>query len=186
VLEEQRIGFDASVLGCPAYYLGKLAALAALRLRGRRSAAVIGSPRALWAPRAPYRPGRPWWRPGDRRLVELPVAVTRRARLPLIGASVTLGGPGLARALGRGCCDLPLVSLGLHALDWLDASDGLGDLARYQLDLGVPRARKEAALAAALSEIRRAGARFVTLADAAGELGPAGLDPAARREHELP
>ena len=110
------------------------------------------------------------------------MAVTRWGRLPFIGTSVTLGGARVGRWLARGCVDLPLVSFELHGIDWLDVNDGLGDLARHQPDLRVSVDRKQAALAAAIGELRRAGARFVTLADAADELGSARRGPVGASE----
>ncbi len=174
VLEQRGYSFDASVFACPPYFLAKTLAMASIRLRGRRSRAVLDTPRVMLAPRLPYRPARPWWRPGGAGLLELPIAVTRRLRLPLIGTSVTMAGPRGARALARGCADAPLVSFGLHGIDFLDASDGLEDLLGHQPDVNISSSRKLACLAAAIFELRRCGYRFVTLAEAAEELGAQG------------
>ena len=66
--------------------------------------------------------------------------------------------------------DSNLVNLELHGIDFLDAGDGLDDLVAEQHDVRLPRARKLAALTAAIDELRSCGCRFVTLAQAAREL----------------
>jgi peptidoglycan/xylan/chitin deacetylase (PgdA/CDA1 family) len=164
------MAFDSSAFPCPAYYLAKCAALGWLKLRGRTSRAILGSPRVLAAPRVPYRPQLDGHRTGGAGLLELPISVTRRLRLPFIGTSVTLAGPRGARLLARGCVDASLVNLELHGIDFLDAGDGLADLVADQPDVGVAKARKLTALVAAVDELRRLDCRFVTLSQAAQEL----------------
>jgi peptidoglycan/xylan/chitin deacetylase (PgdA/CDA1 family) len=166
-LEELGVRFDSSLLPSPGYWLAKLGALAVLGTAGRRSHAVVHAPATLLAPTSPYRPGRPFWRRGARPLLELPISVTRGARLPFIGTSITLAGERGARWLARGCAGAPLVNLELHGIDLLDAGDGVEDLARVQPGVGVPVARKRAALGAALGTLRAAGYAFVTLVEAA-------------------
>ncbi len=172
VVERHGLRFDSSSLPCPSYYLAKLGALGWMALRGRKSRAIIGSPRALSAPRWPYRPARrAWYRRGGSGLYELPISVTKLLRLPFIGTSVTLAGPRGARLLARGCGDSPLVNFELHGVDFLDAGDGLADLVPHQPDVGLPTTRKLAALTAAIDTLRRRGYRFATLATAASEIG---------------
>ncbi|MEZ4340340.1 MAG: polysaccharide deacetylase [Sandaracinaceae bacterium] len=145
-----------------------------IRLRGRRSHSVVDDPRVLTAPASPYRVGRPYWRRG-RGIAELPIGVSRGARLPYIGTTVALAGPVGARLLTRSIVGRPLVSLELHGIDLADAAqDGLGFLAPYQADLRRTALQKEAALRAAIGELRRTGHRFVTCAEAARAL----FDPA--------
>jgi len=170
VLEQHGLDFDASVFACPPYYLAKTLAMLSIRLRGRRTIAQLDTPRVMLAPRLPYHPARPWWRRGGTGLLEIPMTVTRWTRLPLIGTALTLAGPRGARALARGCVDAPLVSLELHGIDFLDASDGLEDLVGHQPDVRIAHTRKLACLAAALFELRRHGFRFVTLAEAVDQL----------------
>ncbi|MFW6050162.1 MAG: polysaccharide deacetylase family protein [Myxococcota bacterium] len=169
VLHELGYAYDSSVFPCGPYYGAKAAALAAIALRGRRSHSILDDPRVLAAPADPYRVGRPYWRRG-RGLLELPVGVTRTAtgRLPYIGTSVALAGTSGARLLTRMIRGRPLVNLELHGIDLADAAeDGLGFLRPHQPDLRKPRRAKEAALRAALEELRRTGHRFVTLSEAA-------------------
>jgi peptidoglycan/xylan/chitin deacetylase (PgdA/CDA1 family) len=171
VLGEVGVAYDSSVFPCPSYYAAKAAAIAAIRARGRRSHSVVDDPRVLRAPADPYRAGKPYWRRGDG-LLELPIAVTRIARLPYIGTYVALAGDFGARALTRAVIGRPLVNLELHGIDLADAAeDDLGFLAPHQLDLKKSARAKESALRAAIDQLRREGYRFVTLGEAAKVLG---------------
>jgi peptidoglycan/xylan/chitin deacetylase (PgdA/CDA1 family) len=167
VLAELGVRYDSSVFPCPAYYAPKAAVIGAMRLAGRHSKSIIDDPRVLTAPADPYRVGRPYWRRGGG-LVELPIGVTRKARLPYIGTSLVLSGVFGARALTKAIAGRPFVNLELHGIDLADATeDGLEFLAPYQVDLRRPLAAKQAALRAAIATLREAGYRFVTLRDAA-------------------
>jgi hypothetical protein len=169
-LEDAGVAYDASVFPCPPYYLAKAAAMGAMRLRGRRSRSILDTPRVLGAPTRPYRPGRPWFRRGGRRFVEIPVQVTPGLRLPFIGTYVALGGVAGARWLASLCVGEPLVNLELHAMDFLDAADGLAALRPHQLELRLPVERRIAALGAALDVLRDAEYAFVGLEEAAAAL----------------
>ncbi|MEQ9324270.1 MAG: polysaccharide deacetylase family protein, partial [Polyangiaceae bacterium] len=167
-LVDEGVAFDASVFPSPAYQAAKLGTLAYLGLAGRRSASIVGEPLAMIrAPADPYRPGGPWYVPGARPLIELPVAVTRGPRLPLIGTSVALAGERGAGWLARACVGRPLVSFELHGIDFLDANDGLDDLAPHQPDLRVAVEDKRRRLASVVTTLRTHGYRFGTLATAA-------------------
>jgi len=171
-LEELGVAYDSSVFPCPPYYLAKAAALAAIRARGRASRSVLDSPRVLCAPRRAYRPGDAWDRPArpggrERRFIELPIQVTPVLRLPVIGTTLGLLGARGAAALARGCAGEPLVNLELHAIDFLDASEGLSALRPHQRELAIPVQDRLDALSAALSVWRRAGFAFVRLDEAA-------------------
>lgn len=172
VLAELGVRYDSSVFPCPAYFGAKAAAIAAIRARGRRSHSVVDDPRVLSAPADPYRVGRPYWRRGHG-IVELPIGVSRGPRLPYIGTYVALSGTRGARLLTRSIVGRPLVNLELHGIDLADAEeDGLAFLAPHQLDLRRSAREKEAALRAALAELRGAGYCFVTLREAAEALVP--------------
>ncbi len=153
--------FDASALPCPAYYATKLLAMAAIRIRGRQTRAVVDAFASQLRPRQPY------FTAG---LCEIPMAVTRRLRLPVIGTSIALAGAAGAPLLLRGCLGDPVVSLELHGIDFLDASDGLEDLARHQLDVRLPVAAKLSAFAVVMNTLRAAGYSFVGLDDMAAEM----------------
>ena len=162
--------YDSSVFPCPAYYAAKAAAISAIALAGRQSRSTVDHPRVRRAPANPYRIGARYPERGEG-LLELPIGVTRGARLPYIGTSVTAG-PTVARALTAQVIGRPLVNLELHGIDLSDARrDGLDWLAPHQLDLRRSAAAKEDALRAAIEALRRAGYAFVTLEDAARALG---------------
>jgi hypothetical protein len=169
VLSELEVAYDSSVFPCPAYWAAKTAAIGAIRLRGRHSRSVVDTPQVLRAPVRPYRAGRPYWKraAGGDGMVELPVQVTRGARLPFIGTTVTLAGPTRARLLTRMCVGEPLVNLELHGIDVLDAEDGLEALRPHQPDVRVSTAVKLNALAAVVETLRAADYTFVTCAEAA-------------------
>jgi peptidoglycan/xylan/chitin deacetylase (PgdA/CDA1 family) len=169
VLGELGVLYDSSVFPCPAYWAAKATAITLIAARGRRSRSIVDTPVVLAAPTRPYRVGRPYWRRGEG-LLELPVQVTRGARLPFIGTYVTLGGPRVARLLARMCVGEPLVNLELHGIDVLDAADGLEALRPHQRDVRVPTARKLDALRGAVGELRAAGYEFTTLEHAARRL----------------
>jgi peptidoglycan/xylan/chitin deacetylase (PgdA/CDA1 family) len=156
LLQELGLAYDSSVFPCPSYYLAKAAALARLSLRRKQSRAILDAPDALRAPTRPYRVGRPYWYRGTG-ILELPIQVTRKARLPFIGTALTLAGPLGARLLARGVLGEPFVNLELHGIDALDERDGLAELARHQPDLRIPWAKKLDAIDAAVSLLLEKG-----------------------------
>lgn len=171
VLRELDVRYDASVFPCPAYWAAKTAAIGAIAVRGRRSRSIVDTPRVLTAPTRPYRVGQPYYRRGGG-MLEIPVQVTRGARLPFIGTSVTLAGPDRARWLARMCVGEPLVNLELHGIDVLDEGDALDALRPHQPDVRVAHARKIDAIMAACDVLRKAGYTFVTMREAAAAFGP--------------
>jgi peptidoglycan/xylan/chitin deacetylase (PgdA/CDA1 family) len=156
LLQELGLAYDSSVFPCPPYYLAKAAALAKLSLQRKQSRAILDAPDALRAPTRPYRVGRPYWYRGTG-ILEVPIQVTRKARLPFIGTALTLAGPLGARLLTRGVLGEPLVNLELHGIDALDERDGLSELARHQPDLRIPWAKKLDAIDAAVSLLLEKG-----------------------------
>ncbi len=166
VLGELGVKYDSSVFPCPAYFAAKAAAIGAIALAGRRSESVVDTPKVLYAPRRPYRIGRPYWTAGDG-IVELPIQVTRGMRLPFIGTSLALAGVHGAKLLTRMCIGEPLVNLEMHGIDVLDEGDGLFALSAYQRDVRIEKERKLAVFEAVVATLRKAGYRFVTLRDAA-------------------
>lgn len=159
--------YDSSVFPCPSYYAAKATAIGAIRARGRTSRSIVDDPRVLGAPADPYRIGTPYWRRGEG-MIELPIGVTRGARLPYIGTYLALGGATASRALTRMTIGRPLVNLELHGIDLADAEeDGLAFLAPHQVDLRRSARAKLAGLRAAIVALRDAGYRFVTLTEAA-------------------
>jgi hypothetical protein len=173
-LAQRGYRYDASVFPAAPYYLAKAAVLGAMRLGGRRSAAVLDSPGVLLAPRRPYRPAfdAPYRR-GDAPLLELPMAVTPLFRLPFFGTLVTSAPWPLVKRAYRAVAGDAFLSLELHAVDLLDASDGIpAALVRVQRDLAVPVAEKERRLLEVFGWIQR-DFTCSTLAEAAARLAPA-------------
>lgn len=166
VLDELGVAYDSSVFPCPWYFSAKTLAISLIRLRGRSSHSIVDSPMVLRAPTQPYRVGRPYWKRG-KGMLELPIQVTRGARLPFIGTSLTLAGPRGARLLAKMCVGEPLVNLELHGIDLLDADDDLQALRPHQPDLRVSHHRKAESLSAAIEALKRAGYSFVRLDEAA-------------------
>lgn len=169
VLREAGVRYDSSVFPCPAYWAAKTAAIGAISLRGRESRSVIDTPAVLSAPADPYRPGRPYFKParGGEGLIELPVGVTRFARLPYIGTTLCLAGEAGTGMLTRQIIGRPLVNLEMHGIDLLDAADGLDALRPHQPDVRVSLSQKLKAVKAAVHTLRRQGYTFVTLDEAA-------------------
>jgi peptidoglycan-N-acetylglucosamine deacetylase len=165
--------YDSSTFPAIPYYLAKAAVLGLIRLAGRRSGSILGSPAVLRAPRDPYRPAADSpYRRGDQPIVELPITVTPWLRLHVIGTTLVIAPEWLRRHLTAAALALPFFNLELHGIDLADAgADGFpAALVAKQPDLRVPLARKLAALDATLREARGLGARFMLLQDAAGEM----------------
>jgi hypothetical protein len=144
-----------------------------IRLAGRRSGSILGSPAVLRAPREPYRPAAASpYRRGDQPIVELPITVTPWFRLHVIGTTLVVAPEWLRRRLVASALATPFFNLELHGIDLADAgADGFpAALVARQPDLRVPLARKLAALDATLNEARGLGARYLPLRDAAEEV----------------
>jgi peptidoglycan/xylan/chitin deacetylase (PgdA/CDA1 family) len=169
-LQARGYRYDSSVFPSVAYYGAKAAVMGAMRVVGRESGSVLGDPRALLAPTAPYRPaaGAPY-RAGGNGILELPIAVTGVARVPVIGTSLILAPAWLRARMVAAALRAPLFNLELHGIDLCDAvADEIpADLVARQPDLRRSLAHKRAAFDEALSFARAAGARFATLAEAA-------------------
>jgi hypothetical protein len=160
------MAYSSSLFPCPYYYAVKLAVLGALRLGGKASSSIVDRPGVLSAPTRPYRVGEPYYRPGAG-VLELPIQVTPRLRLPFFGTVLTGLGPGLARRMASGLVGEELINLELHGVDLLDDSDGLGDLTPHQLDLRLSLGRKWAVLTEVIEVLRSSGYSFVRLDEAA-------------------
>lgn len=168
-VERQGFAYGSSAFPAAPYWLAKAGVMGGLQLLGRPSAAILDSPRVLLAPRHPYRPdpSQPYRR-GAGKVVELPVTVTRRLRFPLIGTFLATLPLAVTRPLLASCRDLPLFNLELHAVDALDAGDGLPpELVRRQRDLAVPCRVKLGRLVTVIRTLARER-DVVTLRTAAG------------------
>ncbi|MFZ5470792.1 MAG: polysaccharide deacetylase family protein [Myxococcota bacterium] len=137
--------YDSSVFPAAPYYLAKAAVMGLLRAAGRPSRAILDSPRVLGAPRRPYFPDEtnPYREGQGQGLLELPVAVTPGVRFPFIGTFAVSLPRAAVRTFYRQLRGEPFFNFELHAIDVLDAGDGVPPaLARHQRDLNVPWARK--------------------------------------------
>lgn len=132
--------YDSSTFPAAPYYLAKASVMGALAALRRPSRAILDSPRVLLAPRTPYRPSlEAPYQHGDAPLVELPMAVAPVTRLPFIGTFATSAPWPLVEATFRTLRRDALFNFELHAVDVLDASDGVpAELVRQQRDLQVP------------------------------------------------
>lgn len=164
--------YDSSAFPAAPYYLAKAAVMAGLRLAGRPSQAILDSPRVLAAPTSPYSPlpSDPYRDGGPRGLVELPISVTPVLRFPFIATFTSSLPKKLVRAGYRSLRSRGFVNFQLHAVDLLDAEDGIPEpLVRQQRDLLVPRAQKLERLREVFSWLS-ADFELLTLADVASRL----------------
>jgi peptidoglycan/xylan/chitin deacetylase (PgdA/CDA1 family) len=174
--------YDASLFPAAPYWAAKALALGWLRLRGRRSAAILDSPRVLLAPRLPYRPDpdRPERR-GTAPLLELPMSVTPGARVPFIGTFVVLAPWPFVRAAYARLRGEPFLSLELHAVDLLGPEDGLPpELCRAQPDLALSGWTKRGRLREVVEWLAR-DFRLVPLHEAARSLDGSGVPAGSAR-----
>ncbi len=136
--------YDSSTYPAVPYYLAKAGVMGLLELVRRPSRAILDTPRVLLAPTTPYRPSptAPYSR-GASAVVELPVAVAPVTRLPFIGAFATALPWPVVEATFRTLRRVPHFNFELHAIDVLDATDGIPpELVRRQRDLKVPASTK--------------------------------------------
>ncbi len=161
--------YDSSAFPAAPYWLAKAGVMAGLALSGRPSGAILDRPRALLAPRSPYRPrdDEPYAR-GDASILELPVT-TGLLGFPLIGTFVAILPAAALRALAAGTGRLPLFNLELHGVDLLDPGEVPPELRARRPDLALPAARKLDRIEAFA---RSLGREWVTLVEAADRLGP--------------
>lgn len=171
--------YDSSTFPAVPYYAAKALVRTGLSLLGQPSRSILDTPRVLLAPRLPYRPdpSAPY-RAGEGRVLELPIATAPVSRLPFIGTLITTLPSPLVHAVYRSMRRMDFFNLELHAIDLLDAEDGIPPaLARRQRDLHVPHALKRTRLASVL-ECLKDDYELVTLAQAARRLGgTAGAPP---------
>lgn len=173
LLAERGYRYDSSVFPSVPYYAAKALVMGGMRVLGRPSGSILGSPRVLRAPTLPYRPAaeNPYAR-GQLDLVELPVSVTPVLRLPVIGTALVTAPAVLRRALVASALSRDFFNFELHGIDLCDATgDGLASaLVNKQPDLRVSLVRKLDALDATLEACQTARARFVPLREVAAEV----------------
>ncbi len=138
-LEALGFEYDSSVLPSPSYYALKLTVLAGYRLIGRDFASSWKTPRLGLAPMQPYRPAVKPYEQGERKLIELPIAVSTAARLPLTAAALVLAPRALRRFMMRSLVPRDVIVVNFHAMDLVDPGvDELpAGLARFQPELRI-------------------------------------------------
>jgi peptidoglycan/xylan/chitin deacetylase (PgdA/CDA1 family) len=164
--------YDSSIFPAPLYWGAKALIMGAMAAAGRPTGAVLGDPRALAAPRRPYRPDpRAPWRRGQAPLVELPVTVSPWLRVPAISTSVLLAPDRLRARLLESLRGEPFFNFLLHGVDLLDAEeDGIpGELVQREPVLRTPLLAKRRALEATLDRLAQ-DFRFLRLRDVAAEV----------------
>jgi peptidoglycan/xylan/chitin deacetylase (PgdA/CDA1 family) len=178
LLCERGYRYDASAFPAIPYYLAKAAVMTVMRMTGRKSSSILGSPKVLAAPCSPYRPAASApYRRGNLPIIELPVTVTPLLRLHVIGTMLVISPEWLRRQLVSSALTTKHFNLELHGIDLADATaDGISPaLVARQPDLRVPLVRKLAALDATLTQARDVGATFTTLAQAAEHFASEGI-----------
>lgn len=170
--------YDSSTFPAAPYYLAKAAVMGALWVSRRPSKALLDTPRVLGAPRVPYHPDpQAPYRRGRGPVLELPIAVSPWARMPFIGTFALTFPRAFVRAGVRSLRNEPLFNFELHAVDLLDASDGIpAPLVQRQKDLAVPYLQKRERLEEVLGWMM-ADRIPVTLAEAARQLAGAQFAP---------
>jgi len=146
----QQMGYtyDSSVLPSPLYFAARWSIIQFYKMRGRQSRSLSGQMRQFTRGLAPYRfdPSEPF-KPNSRgALVELPMACSPLARVPLIGTSLAvLPSKVQSAVLSYATRALPFFNFEMHAIDLLDESDHpcLKELAQFQPDLRVSFQQKQ-------------------------------------------
>ena len=125
---------------------------------------------------------------GGAGLVELPIAVTPVARLPVIGTSLVLAPAWLRRRLVAAALRAPFFNLELHGIDLCRRRRPTTFPPRWSRASPICAARsphKLAALDETLAAARAAGARFATLAEVAGRVAGAQRAVTLRRDDRV-
>ncbi len=136
--------YDSSAFASTPYFAAKALVMGWLALRGRPSRSILDTTAVLQSPREPYHPDlQSPYRRGQASLLELPISVAPVTRLPFIGTLISTLPTSVTRAVQASLRATPLLNLELHAIDFLDASDGVPKwLEKAQPDVRVPVSEK--------------------------------------------
>lgn len=156
--------YESSAFPCAPYYLAKATVMGLMKVTGRTSQSILGSPQILFAPRQPYLAGlRSPYRSARRDerdvLAHFPIAVW--GGLPLIGTLFALLGPRYSGWLGRRASRLlnrsgRHLTIEFHAADLLSLSeDQLDSKLSVQPDLKRSLSHKRRAFEAFLVALSR-------------------------------
>lgn len=152
--------YDSSLLPAPAYWAARAMAIGRYAWQKKPSVSLPGRLTAFSGPIGPYRtdPETPWRKNPRGSILELPMAVSPRLRLPLIGTSWIMFPARLRRALlEHALAQLPLFNFEMHAIDLLGSSDrGIPSaLTEMQPDLRIGIDEKMALFSHLFSTLRR-------------------------------
>ncbi|MEE2903330.1 MAG: polysaccharide deacetylase family protein [Myxococcota bacterium] len=146
----QQLGYtyDSSVLPSPLYFAARWSIIQFYKLRGRQSRSLPGQMKQFARGLKPYRfhPSEPFKPNSSGALMELPMACSPLARVPLIGTSLAvLPSKVQSAVLSYATRSLPFFNFEMHAIDLLDESDHpcLKELAQLQPDLRISFRQKQ-------------------------------------------
>ena len=156
--------YESSAFPCAPYYIAKAMVMGGMRLMGKRSQSILGSPRLLTAPTQPYMaspesPYRHLSNPSYQGFPHYPISVW--CGLPLIGTLFSLlgikGSAWLGRRVAQGLVHTSRhLTIEFHAADLLSlVDDPLDPQLKIQPDLKRSLSHKRAAFEAFLSELSR-------------------------------
>lgn len=149
--------YDSSVFPCVPYYVAKAGVMGLMKLRGRASKSILGTPKCLTAPRAPYLANEqdPYRRASTTGLQEFPISVM--AGVPLIGTAFTALGGHLSAAVTKSALMVNQhITLEFHAADLLSIDeDNLDAGLSVQPDLNISWLRKREIYAKTLSVVNQ-------------------------------
>ena len=149
--------YDTSVFPCAPYYLAKAGVMGLMRLRGRASKSLLGTPQALFAPRKPYLADclMPYQKDNVAGLSEFPISVV--AGGPLIGTAFTALGSSLSQTVVRTALRAhDHLTIEFHAADLLSIEeDDLDPALSVQPDLSVSWLRKREIYAKTLKRVHQ-------------------------------
>ena len=157
--------YDSSVFPCLPYYGAKAAVMGLMRLSGRESRSILGTPRVLFAPRSPYRmdEGEPHAR-GPGGLTQFPISVV--GGVPMLGTAFTAMGRRASTLAARlAVLARSHLTLEFHAVDLMSLrDDDLDSALSVQPDLKVSVDVKTSIFESVLRVIAEQ-AKFVRLCD---------------------
>ncbi len=113
--------YDSSVIPSASYYAARAISMMGQKLSTRQSSAMLGNPRVVKAPRAPYRPASdPYEGGGDSNIIELPLGVATPLGVPLTASTMQEAHPRLKSAMLDSLKQQDVVVVGLQAMDFVD------------------------------------------------------------------
>ena len=126
--------YDSTCLASPPYFLARAAIIGAMRIKGARSASIVGRGRDFFRGTRPF-----MWETVS--LPEYPITGCGLVRIPLIGT--TLASRSWRRRLVSAASRLDFLNIEFHGIDFLDLEkDGLDPALAVEPALRVPLAER--------------------------------------------